>query len=125
MTRTKRNDPRYSIETGGNPLSNPYATYPIEEASKEQKAAEAKRRAIKLMDEFVRGIDRTSKPKCEILEAMAESGPFIALINLYKVASRCDLTSTSEEYQKAVERLKISLDTQLEEQMLFNVEHGE
>jgi hypothetical protein len=123
MTRTYRSRTVGELETGGNPLSNPYATFPIEEPTEEENEAEAKRRAVKLMDEFIRGIDRSAKSKNEIIDAMTANGPFIAFINLYKVAMRCDLTSTSEEYYKAVERLKRSFDEKLESEMLFDVEN--
>ena len=123
MTRTKRNDANYSIETGGNPLENPYATFPIEEPSQKEIQAEAKRRAVKLMDDFIKGIDRTAKNKNEIIDVITSNGPFIAFINLYKVAMRCDLTKSSEEYYKAVDRLKRSFDEKLEEEMLFDIEH--
>ena len=35
MTRMKRNDPHYSIE-GGNPLTNPYASFPAKELTQEE-----------------------------------------------------------------------------------------
>ena len=123
MTRMKRNDTSYSIETGGNPLSNPYATFPIEEPTQEEKEAEAKRLATELMDNFLSGKDRSSTAKMEILDALSCDEVFVAFLNLYKVVKSCDCAPTSKKYFDSSQRLVQDFDTQLENEMLFNIEN--
>ena len=123
MTRTYRSRTVGELETGGNPLSNPYATFPIEEPTQEENEAEAKRRATELMDNFLSGKDRNSTAKMEIIDALSCDSVFVAFLNAYKEVKSCDCTATSKKYFDALQRLVKAFDEQLESEMLFNVEN--
>ena len=111
------------LETGGNPLSNPYATFPIEEPSEEEINAEAKRRANELIDNFLSGKDRNPKAKMEMLDALVTDEVFVAFLNLYKVMKSCDCAPTSKKYFDASQRLVQAFDAQIEAEMLFDITH--
>ena len=114
MTRTMR--------TCGNPLNDPYATFPIEEPTQEEKEAEAKRRANELIDNFLSGKDRSQIATMEILDALVTDEVFVAFLNLYKVVKSCDCAPTSKKYFDASQRLVKAFDAQIESEMLFHVE---
>ena len=123
MTRMKRNNPHYSIETGGNPLNDPHATFPIEEPSQADKEAEAKRRATELIENFLSGKDRSAKNKCEILDAMTCDKTFIAALNLVQVSQSRDSTKCASKYFDALQRYTECLKAHLYSEMLFDIEH--
>lgn len=124
MTRTLRTRTAgIELETGGNPLSNPYATFPIEEPSEEEINAEAKRRANELIDNFLSGKDRNPKAKMEMLDALAKDEVFAAFLNLYKVMQSCDCAHFSKKYFNASQRLVQAFDAQIEAEMLFDITH--
>jgi len=123
MTRTHRSRTVSEIETGGNPLSNPYAAFPEEAPTEEEKEAEAKRLATELMDNFLSGKDRSSTAKMEILDALSCDEVFVAFLNLYKVVKSCDCTPTSKKYFDSSQRLTQAFDAQLQSEMLFNIEN--
>ena len=124
MTRTLRNRTAgIELETGGNPLSNPYATFPIEKPSEEEMIAEAKRRANELIDNFLSGKDRNPKAKMEMLDALVTDEVFVAFLNLYKVMKSCDCAPTSKKYFDESQRYVQAFDAQIEAEMLFDITH--
>lgn len=124
MTRTLRTRTAgIELETGGNPLNDPHATFPTEEPSQDDKETEAKRRATELIDNFLSGKDRNPKAKMEIQDALVSDEVFVAFINLYKVMKSCDCTPLSKKYFDASQRLIKAFDAQIESEMLFDIEH--
>lgn len=122
MTRMKRNDPHYSIETGGNPLSNPYASFPAEEPTQENKESEALELAQSLMRDLslTKGIDSDF----EIKEALCQDEVINSFINAFHVYRNTkDCTKCASIWFDTLQGFMQQFEKALSHQMRFYIEN--
>ena len=123
MTRTLRTRTAgIELETGGNPLSNPYATFPEDEKTEEEIKAEAVARANKLICDFMnKSLD--GKTQMECLDALCVDSVVAQLINVLKVSRSTDCTKLSGKYFDALQGFVQAFEAAIVEEMIFDITH--
>ena len=122
MTRMKRNDPHYSIE-GGNPLTNPYASFPAKELTQEEIEDKSLMLAQNLIADWLSKKERGTEAQIEIMEALCSDEFVEAFDNLLIVSRSVDCTKLSVKYFDAMQLLVKAFEKRLVKQFEFIVEN--
>ena len=122
MTRMKRNEPHYSIE-GGNPLTNPYASFPAKELTQEEIEAKSLMLAQNLIGDWLSKKERGTEAQIEIMEALCSDEFVAAFDNLLIVSRLNDCTKLSVKYFDAMQLLVRAFEKRLVKQFEFIVEN--
>ena len=122
MTRMKRNDPHYSIE-GGNPLTNPYASFPAKELTQEEIETKSLLLAENLIADWLSKKERGTESQMEIMEALCSDEFVEAFDKLLIVSRSVDCTKLSVKYFDAMQLLVKAFEKRLVKQFEFIVEN--